>query len=100
MVRLLPIQVLMLRIRTVPNGPLATTLHLEGRIVSNWVSVLEDECTRLLQERGRRLRLDLGAVLFVDDRGVLVLEWLATQGIELANVPPFIDTRLRGDRTP
>jgi anti-anti-sigma regulatory factor len=98
-VRLLPIQAVMLRIRTIPNGLLATTLHLEGRIVSTWVSVLEDECTRLLQEPGRRLRLDLGAVLFVDDRGVLVLQWLTAQGIELTNIPPFIETRLRGDRT-
>ena len=89
----------MLLIRTVPHGPRATTLHLEGRIVSNWVSVLEDECARLLRERGRRLRLDLRAVLFVDDRGVLVLEWLTTQGVELTNIPPFIETRLRGGRT-
>ena len=88
----------MLRIRTVPNGLLATTLHLEGRIVSNWVYVLEDECSRLLQESERSLHLDLGAVLFVDDRGVLLLQWLTTQGIALTNVPPFIESRLRGDR--
>jgi len=39
-----------------------TTLHVEGRIVSEWVGVLWEECWRVLQESSRRLRLDLGAV--------------------------------------
>ena len=90
----------MLRIREVTNGPLTTTLHVEGRIISSWVSVLEGECNRLLRAPGGCIRLDLSAVIFVDDRGVLVLQCLATRGIDITNAPPLIEALLRGERAP
>ena len=89
----------MLRIRQVVNAPIETTLHIEGRIVSSWVSVLEDECLRLLQEPGRRLRLDLSGVMFVDDQGVLALWGLSTHGVAFVNVPTFIQALLRSHRS-
>jgi hypothetical protein len=39
----------------------------------------------------------LGAVTFIDPRGVLVVRWLATEGVALANCPAFIDALLKGD---
>ena len=87
----------MLRITESVEGGTETTLHVEGRIVSEWVGVLQEECRRVLQESRRRLRLDLGAVTFIDPRGVLALRGLATAGVALANSPAFIDLLLNGD---
>jgi len=87
----------MLRITEVVDSGTETTLHMEGRIVSEWVGVLQEECWRVLQQSSRRLRLDLGAVTFIDPRGVLALRRLTTEGIALVNSPAFIDTLLKGD---
>jgi anti-anti-sigma regulatory factor len=87
----------MLRIREIVDGRGETTLRVEGRIVSEWVSVLEDECWRLLQEPSRRLRVDLSAVTFVDRRGVVALRWLTTEGVAFVDSAGFIDAPLKGD---
>ena len=87
----------MLRITEVVDSDTETTLHLEGRIVSEWVGVLQEDCRRVLQQSSRRLRLDLGAVTFIDPRGVLALRWLTTEGVALVNSPAFIGTLLKGD---
>jgi anti-anti-sigma regulatory factor len=87
----------MLRITKVVESGTETTLHLEGRIVSEWVGVLQEECWRVLQESSRRLRLDLGAVTFIDPRGLLALRWLTTEGVAVVNSPAFIDILLKGD---
>lgn len=87
----------MLRITEVVDSGSETTLHVEGRIVSEWVTVLQEECSRVLQESGRRLRLNLRAVTFVDLRGVLALRWLTTEGVAIVNSPAFIDALLKSD---
>jgi hypothetical protein len=87
----------MFRITEVVDSGTETTLHMEGRIVSEWVGVLQEECWRVRQESSQRLRLDLGAVTFIDPRGVLALRWLATEGVALVNAPAFIDTLLKDD---
>ena len=97
MVRPLPLHQIMLRITEVVDRGTETTLYVEGRIVSEWVGVLQEECRRVLQESSRRLRLDLGAVTFIDPRGLLVLRRLATAGIALVNSPAFIDALLKGE---
>ncbi len=85
----------MLRIAEVVDSGTETTLHVEGRIVSEWVDVLQDECWRVLHVSSRRLRLDLAAVTFIDPRGVLALRGLTTEGVALANAPGFIDALLQ-----
>jgi hypothetical protein len=97
MVRLLPFHQTMLRITEVVDRGTETTLHVEGRIVSEWVGLLQGECRRVLQESSRRLRLDLGAVTFIDPRGVLAPRGLATAGVALVNSPAFIDALVKGD---
>jgi len=64
-----------LRISRVDDNPSETTLHVEGRIVSEWVSVLEDQCRNALRAP-LRVRLDLAGVTFVDPRGVELLRSL------------------------
>ena len=93
----LPLHQTMLRITEVMDSGTATTLHVEGRIVSEWVGVLQEECWRVLQQSSRRLRLDLGAVTFIDPRGLLALRRLTTEGVALVNSPAFIDALLKGD---
>jgi anti-anti-sigma regulatory factor len=87
----------MLRITEVMESGTETTLHVEGRIVSEWVGVLQEECWQVLQQSSRRLRLDLGAVTFIDPRGLLALRWLTTEGVAFVNSPAFIDALLKGD---
>jgi hypothetical protein len=55
------------------------------------------KCRRVVQESSRRLRLDLGAVTFIDPRGVLTLRWLTTEGVAIVNSQAFIDALLNGD---
>ena len=97
MVRPLPLHQTMLRITEVVDSGTETTLHVEGRIVSDWVSVLQEECSRVLQESGRRLRLDLRAVTFIDLRGVLALRRFTTERVAIVNSQAFIDALLKGD---
>ncbi len=85
-----------LRIRKVAESPSETTLHVEGRIVSEWVSVLEDECRDALRA-AERVRLDLSGVTFVDPRGVRLLRHLAGEPVTIVNCAEFVDALLKGD---
>jgi anti-anti-sigma regulatory factor len=74
--------------------PSLTTLRVEGRIVAEWVPVLERECWLALQENGH-VRVDLSAVTFVDSRGVAALRRLGASALEIINCPEFIGALLR-----
>jgi anti-anti-sigma regulatory factor len=87
----------MLRIRQVTDSRTETTLLVEGRIVSEWVGVLERECRQLRVKPRRQLRLDLTAVTFIDPPGVSALRRLEADGVAIVHVPEFIDALLRGD---
>jgi len=89
----------MLRIREAADSDRETTLHVDGRIVSEWVGVLREECRRALQEPGRRLRLDLTGVTFIDPSGVRALRSLPTDRVAIVNALDFIDALLQGDGT-
>ena len=86
----------MVRIRKIVESPTETTLSVEGRIVSEWVTVLEHECRQALRDMPRVL-LDLAAVTFIDARGVEVLRRLVTEGVAVINCREFIDALLNGD---
>lgn len=83
----------MLRISKTAASSSLATLRVEGRVVAEWVPVLERECRLTLQENGR-VRLDLSAVTFIDDRGVAALKRLG-DAIEIVNCPEFIGELLR-----
>ena len=84
----------MLRISRAAATPSLTTLRVEGRIVAEWVPVLERECWLALQEN-RHVRVDLSAVTFVDGRGVAALRRLGANALEIINCPEFIGALLR-----
>ena len=87
-------EVSLFRITRVVEGPGRTTLRVEGRIVAEWVSVLERECWLALEDNGP-VRLDLSAVVFADGLGVAALRRFRGNGLEIINCPQFIEELLR-----
>lgn len=86
----------MVRIHKIVESPSGTTLAAEGRIVAEWVALLEHECREALRDTPR-VQLDLAAVTFIDARGVEVLRRLVTEGVAVVNCREFIDALLNGD---
>ena len=84
----------MLRISRSAASPSLATLRVEGRVVTEWVPVLERECWLALQKNGH-VRLDLSAVTFVDGRGVAALRRLGAKDLEIINCREFIGELLR-----
>ena len=84
----------MLRISRAAATSSVSTLRVEGRVVAEWVPVLERECWLALQENGH-VQLDLSAVTFVDGRGVAALRQLGAKDVEIVNCPEFIEELLR-----
>lgn len=84
----------MLRISRVAGRSSRTTLRVEGRIVAEWVAVLERECRRALQGN-RSVHLDLSGVTFIDGDGVATLRQLGANDIEIIDCPEFIEALLR-----
>ncbi len=74
----------MLRITKVDESPTLVTMKLEGKIASDWVSLLERECLGVLQEK-RKVVLDLSDVRFVDEGGVEMLGRMTAEGIHVIN---------------
>jgi len=73
----------MLRITTDKNTQ-CLTLRLEGRLEGPWVDVLGQSFGAALHKlRGRRLRVDLNGVTFVDAAGKAALARMYAQGAEL-----------------
>ena len=73
----------MLRITSEKNKQ-CLTLRLEGRLEGPWVGVLGQSFSGTLRKlRGRRLRVDLNDVTFVDARGKAALAQIYAQGAEL-----------------
>jgi anti-anti-sigma regulatory factor len=86
----------MVRIQKIVESPTETTLSVEGRIVSEWVAVLEHECRQALRDTPR-VQVNLAAVTFIDARGVEVLRRLVTEGVAVVNSREFIAALLNRD---
>ena len=69
------------------------TLKLEGQLLGDWVSVLEEECRKMLEEQ-KRLTLEMAEVTYVNQRGVELLRRLAAEKVQLANCSPLIENLL------
>ncbi len=84
----------MLRISEIAKNGSSVTLKLEGRIASEWASLLEEHCNAFL-ERNERLSLDFSGVSFVDPRGVESLTRTMAKGVKIINCPAFIEAILK-----
>ena len=83
----------MLRITILTEGSSLIRLKLEGRIVLDWVALLEHECLESLRT-GHTVVLDFAAVTFVDCAGAAMLRKM-TDGLQIVNVSPLVEDLLR-----
>lgn len=86
----------MLRITTMAETPWRVRLKLEGRIVSEWVTLLEHECLTALRAQ-QRVVLDFTEVTFVSDQGVAMLKPLASADVEFVNCSALVEDLLQGE---
>jgi len=84
----------MLKISKVEQADRTLTLQLEGRVVGPWVAELRRVCEAILAG-GRRLRLDLAEVSFVDKDGVMLFLNLRARGAALQECSAFIEEELK-----
>jgi anti-anti-sigma regulatory factor len=89
----------MLRIEKIDEDDATVTLKLEGRIVHQWVVILEDECSRIL--RGPKgLVLDLAGVNFIGRDGLGLLKTLGGDRVRLVRCSPFVQHLLECRQKP
>lgn len=86
----------MLRVTRADETDAEAVLRVEGRVVAEWVSVLEGECLALLA-RGKTVELEFAHVTFADARGVAMLGALRRRGVRIVNATVLIDELLKGD---
>ena len=79
----------MLRITPIDDETSRVTLKLEGRLVTQWMAMLETECARFT-DAGRQVTLDLADVVFLDCDAAALLDRLRAGGITLVRSPAFI----------
>ena len=70
-------------------------VRAEGRVVSDWVEVLERECQMSL-EQAQWVEIDLSGVTFIDGRGVEMLRRLRTGRVGIVNCSPVLEDLLSG----
>lgn len=79
----------MLRILRDPVGDHRVVLILQGRLVAEWVEVLERECQELSRS-GQGVDLDLAGVVFIGRSGFEALGRLARAGVGIIACLPLI----------
>ena len=86
----------MLRITRLPRDDGSPCLRVEGRLVGDWVQVLETEFSRTADSRSPSL--DLSGVEFADQRALALLQRLTEQGIAFVACSPLLHSLLgRGE---
>lgn len=85
-----------LRITEISESADSITLKVEGRIVSEWVTVLEQECLKWLRAKPEVL-LDFSEVTFIERNGVAMLMRIASPRLRLINCPALIAELLNGN---
>ncbi len=80
----------MLRITLVSEDDMTVTLRLEGKIVNEWILVLEKTCLDHKDNRNKIVSLDFSGVTFISDEGVKMLENINIGRVEVTNCSPFV----------
>jgi anti-anti-sigma regulatory factor len=79
----------MLRITTIRDDGSPVQLKLEGKIMAEWASLLEQECRAHIAQR-RQVVLDMAGVTFLDGQGVTMLRNLPCRYVSLMNRSDFV----------
>jgi hypothetical protein len=80
----------MLRITRMDCEDGSTRLKLEGRLVEDWVDVLEETCACALCDPPSLLLLDMAGVRFVDPAGRELLSQLERGGVHMSRRSPYL----------
>ena len=80
----------MLRITTARDDGDGLHLRLEGRLVGEWVVLLEETCRRHAVEDSRPLRLEVSDVRFVSPEGARLLCRLRRSGVACTGLTPLV----------
>ncbi|MGE3775676.1 MAG: STAS domain-containing protein [Pirellulaceae bacterium] len=84
----------MLKITAARNDGFEWVLKLEGKLLADWVSELQEACRAARAESGQ-LQLDLSALSFVDAAGMIALRELIRQGVSITTTTPFVGELLK-----
>lgn len=79
----------MLRIERLNEDHATVILKLDGRIVSQWVAILEEECFQILKQQ-KQLILDCTDVSFIGPEGIEMLGKLKGGCVKCVNCSPFV----------
>jgi hypothetical protein len=82
----------MLRITRLASAAGPPCLRVEGRLVGDWVQVLESEVSRASE--ADPLSLDLSGVEFADPRALALLERMTERGIQFVSCSPLLQSLL------
>jgi hypothetical protein len=82
----------MLRITRLPDAADSLHLRIEGRLVGDWVQLLETEVAPAAE--GTALSLDLAGVEFADQRALALLQRLKEQGVAFVACSPLLQSLL------
>ena len=85
----------MLRITKIKEDSETITMKLEGKLASDWVNLLEQECRECLKNK-RRVLLDLSDVTFADEQGVRLLGKMAKKDVQVVECSDLIQYLLKG----
>jgi anti-anti-sigma regulatory factor len=80
----------MLRITHIGGNGRPRVLKLEGRLVDQWVELLEETCQRHLSDLSSQLILDLSGLEFAGRSGIELLRRLEKQGVTCTHASPFL----------
>ena len=86
----------MLRITEIFESADSVTLKVDGRIASEWITLLEQECLKWLQAK-REVLLDFSEVKFIEHSGVAMLKRIASPNLRLVNCSALIAELLNGN---
>jgi anti-anti-sigma regulatory factor len=84
-----------LRIDQVYENPFTAKLKVEGTLVGEWVSLLEEKILESL-ESNKKVLLDFSELRFVDEPGIEMLRRMPPEKLEIANCSRFIEELLKG----
>jgi anti-anti-sigma regulatory factor len=84
-----------LRIDKVYENLFTVKLKLEGTLVGEWVSLLEEKILECL-ENNKKVLLDFSELRFVDEHGMEMLRRMPPEKIAITNCPRFIEELLKG----
>jgi anti-anti-sigma regulatory factor len=85
----------MLRVTEVSEDDKTVTLRLEGKVVNEWILILERACIYYKDKKNKTVLLDFSDVIFISEEGVKMLESIKDKRIKIINCSEFIRSLIK-----